>query len=93
MADLDKPENGAWERNIIKKIKGIADWHKQIDDLAKDLMNEIPQEERLGVTSVTSPGFGTANTNSAFIRLYLSDAENRTRPQQAIFNQALYKQT
>lgn len=58
-----------------------------VDDLAKDLMNEIPQEERLGVTSVTSPGFGTANTNSAFIRLYLSDAENRTRPQQAIFNQ------
>ncbi|TDQ13797.1 multidrug efflux pump [Algoriphagus boseongensis] len=58
-----------------------------VDELAKDLMEEIPAEERLGVTSVTSPGFGTANTNSAFIRLYLADAQNRTRTQQEIFNQ------
>ncbi|WP_026952985.1 efflux RND transporter permease subunit [Algoriphagus mannitolivorans] len=58
-----------------------------VDELAQDLMDEIPAEERQGVTSVTSPGFGTANTNSAFIRLYLVDGENRSRSQQEIFNQ------
>ena len=58
-----------------------------VDQLAQDFMDEIPEEERLGVTSVTSPGFGTANTNSAFIRLYLVDGENRSRSQQEIFNQ------
>ena len=58
-----------------------------VDQLVLDFMNEIPEEERLGVTSVTSPGFGTANTNSAFIRLYLVDGENRSRSQQQIFNQ------
>ena len=58
-----------------------------VDQLVQDFLKEIPKEERLGVTSVTSPGFGTANTNSAFIRLYLVDGEKRSRSQQEIFNQ------
>jgi multidrug efflux pump len=58
-----------------------------VDQLSQELMDEIPAEERFGVTSVTSPGFGTSNTNSAFIRLYLVDGENRERSQQEIFNQ------
>ncbi len=57
-----------------------------VDKLTNQFMEEIPEEERLAVISVTSPGFGTANTNSAFIRLFLTDAQQRTRSQQQIFN-------
>ncbi|GMQ31173.1 efflux RND transporter permease subunit [Algoriphagus confluentis] len=58
-----------------------------IDDLVQDFQKELPEEERVTVISVTSPGFGTANTNSGFIRLFLTDAEKRQRSQQEIFNQ------
>jgi multidrug efflux pump len=57
-----------------------------VDKLTDQFMEEIPDNERLAVISVTSPGFGTANTNSAFIRLFLTDADQRTRTQQEIFN-------
>jgi multidrug efflux pump len=57
-----------------------------VDKLTDQFMEEIPDSERLAVISVTSPGFGTANTNSAFIRLFLTDANQRTRSQQQIFN-------
>ncbi len=57
-----------------------------VDKLTDQFLEEIPDEERLAVISVTSPGFGTANTNSAFIRLFLTDANQRTRSQQEIFN-------
>jgi multidrug efflux pump len=57
-----------------------------VDKLTDQFMKEIPESERLAVISVTSPGFGTANTNSAFIRLFLTDADQRTRTQQEIFN-------
>lgn len=59
---------------------------KVIEDLSKELTEVIPQEERISITTVTSPGFGTANTNSGFVRLYLTDASQRTRTQQEIFN-------
>ncbi|MBC6368889.1 efflux RND transporter permease subunit [Algoriphagus sp. AK58] len=58
-----------------------------INSVASDLMTEIPDNERLAVISITSPGFGTANTNSGFIRLFLTDADKRTRTQQEIFNE------
>jgi multidrug efflux pump len=58
-----------------------------IDKLVGEMMTDLPTTERTGIISVTSPGFGTANTNSGFIRLFLTDAENRTRSQQDIFNQ------
>jgi multidrug efflux pump len=57
-----------------------------VDKLTDQFLEEIPDNERLTVISVTSPGFGTANTNSAFIRLFLTDANQRTRSQQEIFN-------
>ncbi len=57
-----------------------------VDKITATLKEEIPSEELIGLTSVTSPGFGTANTNSAFIRLYLTDASARDRSQQQIFN-------
>lgn len=57
-----------------------------VDQIAAELQKEIPKEELIGLTSVTSPGFGTANTNTAFIRLYLTESGKRTRTQQEIFN-------
>ena len=44
MSDLDRPENGAWERSVIREVKGITSWHKQIDDLAEDLGTAITED-------------------------------------------------
>jgi multidrug efflux pump len=57
-----------------------------IDEFSNRLMNDLPKNEIVGVTSMTSPGFGTANTNSGFVRLFLTDASQR-RSQQEIFNE------
>ncbi len=58
-----------------------------ITDLNSQLTKEIPSSELAGITSMTSPGWGTANTNSGFIRLFLTDASQRSRTQQEIFTQ------
>jgi len=58
-----------------------------ITDLNTQLQKEIPKSEVANMTSMTSPGWGTANTNSGFIRLMLTDASQRTRTQQEIFTQ------
>ena len=44
MQDLDRPENGAWERAVIREVKGINRWHKQIDDLAEELGTAITED-------------------------------------------------
>lgn len=58
-----------------------------LDKLTNDLMDDLPQEERVRIISVTSPSFGTASANSGFIRLILTDAEKRERSQQQIYDQ------
>jgi multidrug efflux pump len=58
-----------------------------ITDLNTQLAKEIPKSEVASMTSMTSPGWGTANTNSGFIRLMLTDASQRSRTQQEIFTQ------
>ena len=58
-----------------------------INGMVDGFMEEIPKEERARIISVTSPGFGTANTNSGFMRFILTDAENRDRSQQQIYDQ------
>lgn len=58
-----------------------------ITDLNTQLEKEIPKSEVASMTSMTSPGWGTANTNSGFIRLMLTDASQRSRTQQEIFTQ------
>jgi multidrug efflux pump len=58
-----------------------------IDQLTRDFMAEIPQEDRIRIISVTSPGFGTASTNSGFLRLILTDAADREQSQQQIYDQ------
>ena len=58
-----------------------------ITDLNTQLQKELPPSELASITSMTSPGWGTANTNSGFIRLFLTDASERSRTQQEIFTQ------
>ena len=58
-----------------------------IDKMTAELESIIPKEEREGLISVTSPGFGTSSTNSGFIRVILKDAEQRERTQQVIFDE------
>jgi len=58
-----------------------------ITDLNAQLTKDIPATELAGITSMTSPGWGTANTNSGFIRVFLTDAVDRSRTQQEIFTQ------
>lgn len=60
---------------------------KVISDLNAELMKSLPENERAGLTSMTSPGFGTANTNSGFVRVFLTDPAQRNRTQQEIFTQ------
>ncbi|NVJ85969.1 MAG: efflux RND transporter permease subunit [Algoriphagus sp.] len=64
---------------------------KVIDEMVADFKESIPQEELVGIISVTSPGFGTASTNSGFGRLILTDSDKRSRSQQEIFNQVNQK--
>src|SRR5690606_6707678 len=47
----------------------------------------IPEEERTGIITYASPGFGSASTNSGFIRIILKDASERERSQQEIFEE------
>jgi multidrug efflux pump len=59
---------------------------KVVDEISAKIAQNIPAEDMGGYMSVTSPGFGTANTNTAFIRLYLTSPTERERTQQEIFN-------
>ncbi len=58
-----------------------------IEDLNSQLKKDLPPSELASITSMTSPGWGTANTNSGFVRLFLTDASQRSRTQQEIFTQ------
>jgi multidrug efflux pump len=60
---------------------------KVIDEMTVEFMDQIPKEEREGIITVTSPGFGTASTNSGFLRVILKDASERERSQQEIYEQ------
>jgi multidrug efflux pump len=64
---------------------------KVLDEMIAVFLDEIPEEEREGLITVTSPGFGTASTNTGFLRVILSDASERDRSQQEIFDQVSEK--
>lgn len=56
-----------------------------MDKLNSFMLNEIPEID--GVISVTSPGFGAASSvNSGFARVILTDADERERSQQEVFD-------
>lgn len=66
---------------------------KVLDDMTAEFLSEIPDTERAGIITVTSPGFGTASTNSGFLRLILKDAEQRDRTQQEIYDEVTKRLT
>ncbi len=54
-------------------------------DVFRLVRSQVPEVE--GITSVTSPGFGsTASANNGFVNLILKDADQRTRSQQEILD-------
>ena len=57
-----------------------------IDEMTVELMAFVPEEDREGIIGITSPGFGSASSNSGFFRIVLKDANLRERSQQEIFN-------
>lgn len=57
-----------------------------IDEMTTELAEIIPDEDRKGLMGITSPGFGSASSNSGFIRITLQDAVDRQRSQQEVFN-------
>jgi len=58
---------------------------RYMDQLTNFLLDEVPEIE--GLITVTSPGFGAASSvNSGFGRIILSDADERERSQQEIYN-------
>ncbi|GAA5025467.1 multidrug resistance protein [Marivirga lumbricoides] len=55
-----------------------------VNKMVEVAMEALPTN---GLISVTSPGFGTQGTNSAFMRIKLTDAENRDKSQQELFDE------
>ncbi len=55
-----------------------------VDNLVEVTMDNIPTN---GLISVTSPGFGTRGANTAFMRIRLSDPEDREKSQQEIYEE------
>ena len=58
-----------------------------MDELDAELTEAIPESERVGLITMTSPSYGSASTNTGNIRLILTDATQRTRSQQEIFEE------
>ncbi len=56
-----------------------------IDNLIRRFLTEIPETE--ATISVTSPGWGSNAANSGFVRLILSDAKDRERTQDEIYQE------
>ena len=59
-----------------------------ISDLNSQLTKDLPESELKGLMSMTSPSFyAGSNTNSGFLRVYLTNSDQRARSQQLIFSQ------
>ena len=37
MANLDRPENSSAIRNVVREVRSIENWHRQIDELCHAL--------------------------------------------------------
>jgi multidrug efflux pump len=55
-----------------------------MEEMAAYIKKIVPENEREGIVSITSPGFGSANTNMGNTRIMLADAKKRSRSQQEI---------
>ncbi|HSI77422.1 MAG TPA: efflux RND transporter permease subunit [Lunatimonas sp.] len=57
-----------------------------VDEMTEELMELIPEVDREAIIGITSPGFGSASSNSGFFRIVLKDANQRERTQQQVFD-------
>ncbi|MBU1821224.1 MAG: efflux RND transporter permease subunit, partial [Bacteroidetes bacterium] len=57
---------------------------KYMDEVGKFVHDELAPNERAGVVTITSPGFGSSATNSGYTRVTLTTPDKRTRSQQDI---------
>ncbi len=57
---------------------------KYMDEVGKFVYDELAPNERAGVVTITSPGFGSSATNSGYTRVTLTTPDKRTRSQQDI---------
>src|SRR5690606_37348101 len=57
---------------------------KYMDEVGQFVYDELAPNERQGVVIMTSPGFGSASTNSGFTRITLTTPDQRSRSQQQI---------
>ncbi len=64
-----------------------------MDNYVKELTAFVDKEspERVGMVSVTAPGFGNNGVNSGFVRVILSDPDKRNRTQQQIVDDITMK--
>ncbi|HEV7348746.1 efflux RND transporter permease subunit [Telluribacter sp.] len=57
---------------------------KYMDEVGEFVYNQLDSTERSGVITITSPGFGSAATNSGFVRVVLTAPDKRQRSQREI---------
>ncbi len=55
-----------------------------MNEVSQFVYDELAPNERVGVVTITSPGFGSASTNSGYLRLTLTTPDQRSRSQQEI---------
>ncbi|WP_114747656.1 efflux RND transporter permease subunit [Pleomorphovibrio marinus] len=58
-----------------------------LDEMTEEIKEMLTEKELFGLVTVTSPGFGTASTNSGFMRVILTESDERERKQQEIFDE------
>ena len=86
--ELAPAEDRSWMRLIITAPEGSTFEYtdKYLQKLVNYINDSVP--ERRVAISVTSPGFtGTANANTGFVRLMLTETDQRKRTQQQIADQ------
>jgi multidrug efflux pump len=58
--------------------------YNYMEEIGKFLEDEVAPNERKGIVTITSPGFGNSSTNSGSARVMLVNADERKRSQQQI---------
>ncbi|TDB65177.1 efflux RND transporter permease subunit [Arundinibacter roseus] len=62
-----------------------------MDQVGQFVYDYLEPNERAGVVTITSPGFGSASSNSGFTRVTLTPPDQRTRSQQEIVDDLTIK--
>ena len=57
---------------------------RYMNEVGQFVLDELAPNERVGVVTITSPGFGSSATNSGYLRLSLTTPDQRSRSQQTI---------